>query len=555
MPSLTVLKGANQGMQYSLTPGKKNLLGRNQDCDIVINIPAVSREHAVIVAKDGQFFLEDLKSRNFTFLNNEKIDQPSLLKHEDQIKICDNIFVFQDGTTKAPLPEYMTNEAQEEEEEHSSTVEATIHQAHRQVALEAQPAEKLKLLLDISAELSQTLNLDQVLPKIVEQLFQVFRQADRSFVIFAEEGGKKLIPKVIQTRRKHEETTARFSRNIVRGCLKERAAILSEDASSDKRFDMSQSIAEYRIRSVMVVPLIAQSTEEAFGVILLDTQDRAKKFTTDDLKMLTAVSGQAAIALENAQLHQSVVNQATVERELALATEVQMNFLPKTYPEIPGYSFCAFYEPARQVGGDYYDFIPLPGGKVAITTGDVAGKGVPAALLMAKVSSDTRFLLLTQPNSAVAITKLNEFMQGTGLIDRFITLESMVLDPETHEVTIVNAGHMSPVIYRKATGELTEALGRDDGGLPLGVLDSYEYESYSIHLEPGDVLVTFSDGLTEAPNQQNEEFQMERLYEALRSGPTTPEAMVNRLVEAVKLHSQGMKAHDDLTVVAFGRAE
>jgi len=238
---------------------------------------------------------------------------------------------------------------------------------------------------------------------------------------------------------------------------------------------------------------------------------------------------------------------------LKLAHDVQKNFLPKKYPAIPGYEFYAHYESAQEVGGDYYDFIPLTENRMAVAIGDVAGKGVPAALLMAKVSSDTRFLLLTQPSPAEAITKLNEFMQETGLIDRFITLETAVVDPNTNTVNIVNAGHMPPVIFRKTTGEVVEALNREDGGLPLGVLDHYTYDSYNVTLEPGDVMVLFSDGVTESPNKDQVEFQMERVFEALRSGPTSPREMVERLVTAVKQHSLGMKQHDDLTVVAFGR--
>jgi sigma-B regulation protein RsbU (phosphoserine phosphatase) len=555
MASLTVLKGFNQGTKFPLK-SEKILLGRNQDCDIVINVPAVSREHAIIRRVGGKFFIEDLKSRNLTYVNGEPINERHQLKDDDKIKICDNLFIFEE-TARLPLPPDMLPEGVvlEEEEESSSTVEARLPQLDQssRLILETQPAEKLKLLLDITSDLTQSFDQEQLFPKIVANLFQVFKQADRSFVIFAEDGGLKLIPKVVQTRRRHDETTARFSRKIVRSCLETREALLSEDASSDKRFDLSQSIADCRIRSVMCVPLLGRTTNEAFGVIQLDTQDRAKKFTEEDLRLLFAVAQQAAIALENAELHQSVLAQVQMEKELRLAHEVQKNFLPKRYPLIPSYTFHAFYEPAREVGGDFYDFIPLAENRLALTIGDVAGKGVPAALLMAKVSSDTRFLLLTQPTPAEAITKLNDFMQEMGLVDRFITLECAVINLNTHHITIVNAGHMSPVLYRKATGEVCEALSRDDGGLPLGVMDQYTYESYDVAMEPGDVMVLFSDGVTEAPNQKWEEFQMHRVFAALRSGPATPSEMVDRLVTAVQQHSRSMKQHDDITVVAFGR--
>src|SRR5262249_52384495 len=155
---------------------------------------------------------------------------------------------------------------------------------------------------------------------------------------------------------------------------KDGAALLSEDATHDARFDLSQSIADCKIRSVMCAPLLGRNTGKAFGVIQLDTQNRHKKFTQDDLKLLLAVAGQAATALENVTLHEAMVARAGLERDLKLAHQVQLSFLPKRPPQVPGYEFFAHYEPALEVGGDYYDFIPLQAGRLAVMLGDVAGK-------------------------------------------------------------------------------------------------------------------------------------------------------------------------------------
>src|SRR5262249_18377218 len=155
-----------------------------------------------------------------------------------------------------------------------------------------------------------------------------------------------------------------------------------------------QSIADCKIRSVMCVPLISRNTNKAFGVIQLDTLDRFKKFAEDDLKLLLAVAGQAAGPIDNANMHDTIVARAGLERDLKVARDVQKSFLPKVMPKYPGYEFFAHYESAQEVGGDYYDFIPLPNGRLGIMIGDVAGKGIPAALFMAKVSSDMRFCAL-----------------------------------------------------------------------------------------------------------------------------------------------------------------
>jgi phosphoserine phosphatase RsbU/P len=552
MASLHVLKGANQGTFLPLE-GDKIVLGRNSDCGVVINLPAVSREHALIRRINGKFYIEDMKSRNGTFVNNQEVSTRTLLKDNDRIKICDNLFAFYESSPRPPLPDDLRRtEPEPEDDDASSTVQATLSQSSKQV-LETQPAEKLTFLLNLTSELSQTLSLEKLLPKIVESLFQVFKQADRAFIILGEDGSDKLVPKVVKTRLAHDESAARFSRKIVHRCLKDAQGLLSEDATRDPRFDLSQSIADFKILSVMVAPLIERTTGKTFGVVQLDTQNRHKQFTQEDLRLLMAVAGQAAIALENARLHEHMVARASLERDMKLAHQVQLSFLPKKQPQLAGYEFYAHYEPAQEVGGDYYDFIPLPGPRLGVMLGDVAGKGVPAALLMAKVSSDGRFAMLTEKGPAEAVYRLNELMQEAGLLDRFVTLAAGLLDPARHEVTFVNAGHLPPLIYRQAAGRLEEGMDRELAGFPLGVADGIPYEACRVALDPGDCVVVFTDGVTEAKNKKDEEFQLEGVYAALQEGPFTPRAMGEKIVKAVKQHALGCKQHDDITVVCFGR--
>jgi serine phosphatase RsbU (regulator of sigma subunit)/pSer/pThr/pTyr-binding forkhead associated (FHA) protein len=558
MALLKILKGAAQSGNFPLQVDKV-VLGRNPDCQIIINGNAVSRAHAQILNRQGRFYIEDLLSRNKTYVNNQEIapQTPVLLKDNDRIKICDFLCTFHDppAATKLPLPADLRKEEPEPQEEPagSTTVEASVSNLGSNVLLEAQPAEKLKALLDISASLSKTLELDPLLPKIVENLFQLFKQADRGFIILRDEGAR-LIPKVIRTRRPNDETTARFSRRIVNQCLENVQALLSDDASSDSRFALSQSIADFRIRSVMCAPLWSQDGT-AFGVIQLDTQDRTKKFTQEDLKLLTGVASQASIALENAKLHEDLVARERLKRDLELAREVQRSFLPLRHPDIPGYDFFAHYEAAQEVGGDYFDFVPLSGGRWAIMLGDVAGKGVPAALLMAKISSDARFCMLIEPDPAKAITKLNHLMHQAGLTERFVTVVAAILDPKEHEVTLVNAGHPSPMLYRRETGKVSEAVPGDVAGLPIGVLDGHAYSACRVHLQPGDCIVMFSDGVTEAMDVQNNQLQHRAIHAAFEGGTESPHVLGQRMVKAVKQHAAGRSQHDDITLVCFGRLD
>jgi serine phosphatase RsbU (regulator of sigma subunit)/pSer/pThr/pTyr-binding forkhead associated (FHA) protein len=545
MPSLQILKGPNEGTIIPLE-GERFVLGRNPDCAVVIPVTSVSREHAQILRIGGKYFIEDKQSRNGTFVNNQAINTRTQLKNNDRIRICDFIAAFLD---QAPDPAARDDD----EADGPSTVEAMLnHTSH--MILETQPAEKLRLLIEISNNLAQTLELGSVFPKIADSLFNLFRQADRCFIIQTEAEGERLLPRVIKTRRPTDEGTARFSKSIVRKCLGEGKAFLSDDATRDDRIQLSQSVVDFRIRSVMCAPL-CRADGKAFGVIQLDTQDRSKKFTQEDLKLLCGVANQASIALENARLLEETVRQEKLQRDLHLAQKVQESFLPQAPPRVPGYEFFGFCEAAREVGGDYYGYIPLPGGRMAVAVGDVAGKGVSASLLMAKLSSDIRFSMLSESEPAAAISKLNDLLyEFTVQLDRFVTLAAVVLDPNTHSATLVSAGHPSPLLYRGGTGEIKEAMPKDVVGVPLGVVDGFGFETYGILLAPGDSLILFTDGVNESKNVREVEFRMEGVERVLReAGNAGPKQLVERLVAAVKQHAAGREPHDDLTVVALGR--
>jgi serine phosphatase RsbU (regulator of sigma subunit) len=232
---------------------------------------------------------------------------------------------------------------------------------------------------------------------------------------------------------------------------------------------------------------------------------------------------------------------------------VQQGFLPRRSPEVPGYEFFPYYESAQEVGGDYYDFIQLGPQRLAIMLGDVAGKGVPAALLMAKVSADARFCMLTEVEPAAGITKLNTLVQQAGMADRFVTLVAAVLDYAKHSVTLVNAGHPSPLLYGKAAKTLGEATPRDIVGLPIGVVDGFEYSSCQVQLQPGDSLLIFSDGVTDAMDVNSVQFQIKGIYAAVQGRDFSPRGLGDRIVKEVKIHAAGQSQHDDITLVCFGR--
>ena len=263
------------------------------------------------------------------------------------------------------------------------------------------PEVKLKAILEIARNLSSELKIDAVAPKILDSLMELFPQAERLFLVLVDPETKRLIRKAFRYRPAPrgppsatsvpaDEIPMSISRSIVNHVLGQKKAVLSQDAGSDQNLPTSASIADLKIRSVMCVPLLTPD-KEALGIIQLDTSDR-KQFLQEDLDVLAAVAGQAAIAIQNAAMHESLLERERLNRDLKLAEQVQKRFLPQSVPAIPGFEFFAHYDPAYEVGGDYYDFVPLPDDRLAIAVGDVSGKGVAAALMMAKFSGDTRVL-------------------------------------------------------------------------------------------------------------------------------------------------------------------
>src|SRR5947209_5124974 len=305
--------------------------------------------------------------------------------------------------------------------------------------------------------------------------------------------------------------------------------------------------------------------DKSIGVIQPDSQDRSKKFNQDDLKLLMAVANQASAALELARLHESAVQRERIQRDLELGESVQRAFLPQRLPEVNGYQFFAQYKSALTIGGDYYDFIALPEGRWAVLLGDVAGKGVPAALLMAKLSAEARACLLTSGGDPVkGVSALNDVLAQlflAGNMDRFVTFTAAVLDPTANVVTILNAGHMPPLLYCPGTGTLVDAIDAELGGPPLGLVEGFGYEAAQVTLQPGDSLLLYTDGVSDATNGQNQAFAMKGIRDALlddsvvASAPPRPDVIGRQLLEAVRRHSAGRPQNDDIAIVCFGRLD
>jgi sigma-B regulation protein RsbU (phosphoserine phosphatase) len=560
MALLELVKGFNPGVRFELD-GDRAVIGRSADCEVPLDVPAVSRRHAAILRELGNFFVEDLQSRNGTFLNGTRIAQRAPLGEGDQLVICDQEFRFYSGHGTGlldPMRNLEESSIAELVDDQTSpgraSVMATFDVSGGSASwgLSAKPEVKLAALIEISNSLAQTFTVEDILPKLLDSLFKIFTQADRGFVVMKPKADGPPVVVADKSRRPGDEERMRISRTIVEEAMKSRKAILSADAASDERFDKAQSIADFSIRSMICAPMIGLDGQP-IGVIQIDTLNQRARFNDQDLEVLAGVASQAAISIDNAKMHEQVVVQRALQRDLELARRMQRTLLPSAPPQVPGYFFFDYYQAARQVGGDYYDYVPLPGGRYAVIVGDVAGKGVPAALLMARLSADVRFSLASEPDPAKAIQRINDGFVRQDWQDRFVTMLAAVLNPTTSELTMVNAGHMAPILRRR-DGTVME-IGEEAAGLPLGVAADFEYEAYTHHLEPGDVLTIFTDGFSEAMNGERELYGLERLKTQLSSPAVSVVDFGQHILEDVNKFVDGHDQSDDMCLVCFGRVE
>lgn len=549
MPYLTVSSGSQAGHRHVLARDRY-VLGRHPDCDIVVDAGAVSRHHAQVLRIGEDYHIEDLNSRNGTFVNDRMIFGRQRLESGDRIRVCDILFTYQTHDGPTDLDDSGPAILVDDGHETVSTImsKLDISAGEGSVQYTATSEAKLQALLEITRNLGRSLSLDQVLPQVLNSLFKIFLQADRGFIVLRNEAGE-LVPRWTKLRRGGSSETIRISRTIVNEVIRSKQAVLSADAPNDPRFDMSESIADFRIRSMICAPLI-NCDAQVIGVIQIDTIDRSHWFRQEDLEVLLSVAIQAAIAIENAQLYELRLRQREMDRELQLARKVQHGFLPETRPILPGYEFFEFYEPANEIGGDYYDYIPLPDGRLAILVADVVGHGISAALLMAKLAGMMRTFVAQEKRLDRALTNLNRTLTPATFDGRFITLVMVMLDPSEHTLTVVNAGHMPPLVRRR-DGRLEE-IGGDMSGLPLLIDGGVRYRQHRNRVEPGDSFLLFTDGINEMMNPGGEQFGIERLRQCV-SIPN-PAQLGEQIVTELERFGAGRPAQDDVCLVCCGRS-
>jgi serine phosphatase RsbU (regulator of sigma subunit) len=559
MASLLIKTGPRKGTILTLA-GEKTCLGRDPRCDIVLDerlvvagstasdlANAISRNHAVIFQRGAEYFIADGDGRNHpsknqTYVNDRRIPDPPAtypLRHGDSIRLTRFTCVFQ-----------LDPEEMDEGDDSSISVDSSLGTTKSVMMLTAQPAEQLQVILQISNELSRSLDLADLLPRLLDHLLELFPQAERAFVLLIDEPDGAPRVRAFKSRQGGADLNGRVSFSIIRRCMEKDEAILGNHPH--EQFPDSDSLNNLPLRSLLCAPLWSQDGR-AIGAIQLDSSGPGTRFAEPDLKLLLGVAGQASVAVVNARLHREALVRQRREQDMIVARDVQLALLPQTLPTLPGFAFDARYQAAQEVGGDLYDFVALPGGRLAVLVGDVAGKGVPAALVMAKFSVEARICLEAEPDPGVAVSRLNAQMVRSRLGEQFVTLAVVVLDPAVQTLTVVNAGHPSPLVCRGQSRIVEEASPRAVTGAPLGVFAGETYTAREIPFGFGDALVLFSDGVTEAMNRDGKMFAKARLRATLAAGSLVTHEVGKRITEAVKVHADGQEQSDDIALVCIER--
>jgi phosphoserine phosphatase RsbU/P len=548
-------------------------IGRSSRNDICISDPFASRLHAEVRQEGDQIVLVDMGSANGTYLNGQRVNGSVLLHPRDVIRIGETGIEYQaDDQNQSGPTVFLSGPALQAlpadtittmlGNRTTSDLMSSIQSASgiggarapgaaapqggtaTQVGLAKQVASRRDLLGIVSmvgVALLPNTSVEESLNRTIDMVFEAI-PAERGFLFLKE--NDDLVCKVARP----PDLQVQISRSITNKVLAEGASVLTSDAAHDPRFQSQHSIVLSQIRSVMAVPLF--SGEATFGIIYVDNPLN-NRFTEEDLKVLTTIASVASIKIEHQQLLEERLEKRRMEEELKVASEIQMRLQPVGPPKVEGFDMTGVSFPCREIGGDYYDFVESrKDSQVVIALGDVSGKGTGAALLMSSLHAAVRAQSLTQASICEIMSEINRYLFENTPSSKFVTLFYGKLDPKSGLLTYCNGGHNPPMLIRRSG----EVLKLDIGGLPIGMMQLSKYSEGQVEFAPGDVLVIYSDGITESLNEKNEEFGEAQLQEAVqRNMDRSAPGIRDRIEESLSRFVGTTPPFDDMTLMIVKR--
>jgi len=406
--------------------------------------------------------------------------------------------------------------------------------------------EELSILNDLARAIGASVNLQDIMRTIIHRSIRAIR-AEQGVITLVDRRAQDVMKTLVRTIASSSQSPQyHFSQSLLGWMHLNKKPLMLNDPRTDERFRGVQW--DESIRSLLCVPMMVKST--LVGVLTVYNKREESAFTDEDQRLLAIIAGQSAQIVENARLYEEEQALQRMKEEVRLAATIQMDLLPKAPPDVPGYDIAGVSIPAQLVGGDAFDFIPIDERHIAITLADVSGKGLPASLLMANVQATLRGQTLGGPGASVCVQRANKLLFQSTSPDKFVTLFYSVLDAAAHTLTYCNAGHDHPFLFSGAA--TPKRLGT--GGLVVSIVEEFPYQEDTVSLAPGDVIVVYSDGITEAVDPRADQFGEANIASVVNASRTLGAAgIIDAIVAAVRRHADTAAQADDMTIVVIKR--
>jgi sigma-B regulation protein RsbU (phosphoserine phosphatase) len=520
--------------QQVTLPAENITLGRASDCTIPIKDRFLSRRHAEILNERGTWFVRDCGSVNGTTLNGVKLVETALLHPGDRIGLGDSEVVFHSDETTSQFFAIDTDS-------HATNLAISVDDDEKE-----RSNEKTQILSTLALEFLADRPMAELFDFILDRVVFLLRPTRAAIALL---GDDRVSFTNVKLRRLDatESNDLAISRTLLRDVVDGRKVVSYFDTEQNDKFARAQSIIAQRIRSAVCAPLLV--ADAVLGVLYIDFTSARGVVAEDDVRLLAQIARFAAVTLERTRLREEAFAKAKIDEELRTAYTIQRRLLPDALPEIEGYRFAGANRPCKTVSGDYYDVVVRPDGRIYFVIADVSGKGITAALVMSSVA--TAFAIFTRhdPTPADLLRDINETLAPKTSPSKFVTMVAGVLDPATGGVSFANAGHVSPLVVSKAG---VEAMSSTD--IVVGILPNAQYRNQSLTLGPGDSLVLFTDGVTEAENIAEEQLGLDPVCEMLR---TMHGSDADAILETIDTHVHEfigeVPAGDDVTMLAMSR--
>jgi serine phosphatase RsbU (regulator of sigma subunit) len=511
-------------------------LGRAADCTVPIRDRFLSRRHAEIVPVEGQWYVRDCGSVNGTMLNGGRITGQLPLASGDRITLGDSEVVFHESETTSQLVAVDSDSLatglairfDDEGDARGSELTSRVFSALALAFLEDRP-------------------MNHLFDFILDQVVGLLHPSSAAIALFGADRTSFAQQHLRRAEGGDTTTDLIISRTLLHEVVEGRKIVSFIDTSQDDRIAMAESIIARQIRSAVCAPLIVG--DAVLGVLYVDYAGKFGAVGERDIRLLGHIARLAAVKLENTRLREEALAKAKIDEELRTAYKIQSRLLPAELPQIAGYTFSGSNRPCKTVSGDYYDVVVRPDGRIYFVIADVSGKGITAALVMSSLA--TAFAIFTQrdPSPADLMRDINLTLAPKTAPSKFVTMIAGVLDPATGDVIYANAGHVSPLIVSQdGAKELTST------DLVVGLFAHAKYRNQSLALAPGDALVLFTDGVTEAENDKEEQLGEGPIRDLLQ---TLHGRDADSLLDSVATHVHDyvgdVPLGDDVTMLAFTR--